>query len=263
LVPVPPEVLLLPEPVEPVAPDEEPEPPRPPLEGEVVDEEPALPPVVEDEPPAPAALPDLLKWESHSEREICPSPFVSTDEKLGAAPDMPLAPLVLEPEPSVLPEPVVLLPEPVVALPEPVVLLPEPVVALPDPVVLLPEPVVAAGEEELDPLAPVEPVEPALPLVCAQADVATNAAATAALMSFNVMGVSCGGWYRAPPSANAVPAPARLAPRSPASPRVPEGRNLPCRGSSFNRQRPAMASTACTSSAGSAWWTMCPAPGAT
>ena len=35
-------------------------------------------------PPAPLEL-DLLKYASHSEREICPSLFVSTDAKLGVA----------------------------------------------------------------------------------------------------------------------------------------------------------------------------------
>ena len=53
--------------------------------------------VLEPVAPVPALEPDLLKWASHSEREIWPSLFVSTDEKLGAAelealpePDMPL-----------------------------------------------------------------------------------------------------------------------------------------------------------------------------
>jgi hypothetical protein len=34
-------------------------------------------------PAAPLELEDLLKWASHSAREICPSLFVSTSEKLG------------------------------------------------------------------------------------------------------------------------------------------------------------------------------------
>ena len=66
-------------------------------------------PVVLEVPVAPVAPdPDLLKWASHSEREIWPSLLVSTDEKVGAAmlelaplddiPDEPLAPLELEPE---------------------------------------------------------------------------------------------------------------------------------------------------------------------
>ena len=45
--------------------------------GEVVDELPELPPLA-----APEL--DLLKWASHSERDTCPSLFVSTDEKLGS-----------------------------------------------------------------------------------------------------------------------------------------------------------------------------------
>ena len=54
--------------------------------------------------PVPALEPDLLKCASHSEREICPSLLVSTDEKLGLdelllEPDMPLdEPDVLDPE---------------------------------------------------------------------------------------------------------------------------------------------------------------------
>lgn len=60
-----------------------------------------------------APEPDLLKWASHSEREISPSLLVSTDEKVGAAvlelvlpDDIPDEPL--EPEPDA--EGVVLLP---------------------------------------------------------------------------------------------------------------------------------------------------------
>jgi hypothetical protein len=41
-------------------------------------------------PPDAAPAPDFLKCASHSSREICPSPFLSTDEKLGV---WPLAPL--------------------------------------------------------------------------------------------------------------------------------------------------------------------------
>jgi hypothetical protein len=64
--------------------------------GEVVDElepppieplelPPEVLPLVPDEPVPPLELeePDLLKWASHSAREIWPSPLVSTDEKLG------------------------------------------------------------------------------------------------------------------------------------------------------------------------------------
>ena len=75
--------------------------------GDVVLDE--LPPgeVLELEPVLllpPAAAPDLLKWASHSEREICPSLFLSTAVKLGVealdeppADDMPEEPLELLP----------------------------------------------------------------------------------------------------------------------------------------------------------------------
>jgi hypothetical protein len=53
-------------------------------------------------PPLAAPLPDLLKWASHSAREIVPSLLVSTDEKVGGVvlalpdePDMPEEPLEL------------------------------------------------------------------------------------------------------------------------------------------------------------------------
>ena len=42
-----------------------------------------LPLVPELVPPLEELEPDLLKWASHSEREIWPSLLVSTDEKLG------------------------------------------------------------------------------------------------------------------------------------------------------------------------------------
>ena len=45
------------------------------LAGELLELEPVL--------LLPPAAPDLLKWASHSAREICPSLFVSTDVKLG------------------------------------------------------------------------------------------------------------------------------------------------------------------------------------
>ena len=49
-------------------------------------------------PVAPLELdPDLLKWASHSEREIWPSLLVSTAEKVGSA-MLELAPLELEPD---------------------------------------------------------------------------------------------------------------------------------------------------------------------
>jgi hypothetical protein len=55
-------------------------PPEAPLLGEVLGEVVLLP-----EPVAPELEPDLLKYASHSEREIWPSLLVSTDEKVGAA----------------------------------------------------------------------------------------------------------------------------------------------------------------------------------
>ena len=45
-----------------------------------VEELPLMPELV---PPLEELEPDLLKWASHSEREIWPSLLVSTDEKLG------------------------------------------------------------------------------------------------------------------------------------------------------------------------------------
>lgn len=143
------------------------------LLGEVVllDEEPA--PVLPDEPPLELE-PDLLKYASHSVFDTCPSLFVSTAEKLGAEA------LALEPDVP-LPEdelPVSDEDEPELELGE---LDEDELGELEEPE----DPVVALGEDELDPLAPVEPL--LLPLVCAHAVVATKAAATAALISFNVM----------------------------------------------------------------------------
>jgi hypothetical protein len=86
--------------------------PMPPLEpvlgevgdfGSVLGEVLVLPLVL----PVPAPELDLLKWASHSAREICPSLLVSTDEKVGAVvlvlplPDRP--PLELLDEPPVVP----------------------------------------------------------------------------------------------------------------------------------------------------------------
>lgn len=53
--------------------------------GDVVLDELLLGELLEPEPVLllPPAAPDLSKWASHSAREICPSPFVSTDVKLG------------------------------------------------------------------------------------------------------------------------------------------------------------------------------------
>jgi hypothetical protein len=70
-------VVELPDPPLPAEPDE-PEPVAPlpaPVLGEVVE----LPEL--ELPLAPG--PDLLKWASHSEREIWPSLFLSTDENVG------------------------------------------------------------------------------------------------------------------------------------------------------------------------------------
>ena len=127
-----------------------------PLLGEVV----TLPLV----PPAPLEL-DLLKCASHSEREIWPSLFVSTDEKLGM--DV-LALAALPPE----------------ALDDALGRLDEPLEELPE----------AAGEDE------VEGEELLVPLpddeLCAAAtpDSANSAAAVATLTNFrfNMRGISLG-----------------------------------------------------------------------
>jgi hypothetical protein len=151
------------------------------LLGEVVlDDDPPVLPVLPAEEPPLELEPDLLKYDSHSVFDTWPSLLVSTAEKLGAEalelePDMPLpedepdAPelelgeLVDEDELGELEEPDE-----------------DELGELEDP-----DPVVALGDELLEPLAPVEPL--LLPLVCAHAVVATNAAATAALISFNVI----------------------------------------------------------------------------
>jgi hypothetical protein len=90
-------VVELPDPVAP------PEAPLPGVLGVVVLLPEPVAPELELLPLAPE--PDLLKWASHSEREICPSLLVSTDEKVGAdmlelAPldDIPDEPLELEPD---------------------------------------------------------------------------------------------------------------------------------------------------------------------
>lgn len=125
--------------------------------------------------PAPVLEPDLLKCASHSAREIWPSLFVSTDEKLGleelellAPPDKP----PLEPDAALPPE---------VDAPDDGVLLElEP---------LAPE---AAGDDDLS--APPEVLDEEL---CASAtpDSANNAAAVAALrtLSFNIGDTSLQG----------------------------------------------------------------------
>ena len=64
-----------------------------------------VPPVLGDVVLAPEGLvpplelePGLLKWASHSWREIWPSPFLSTDEKLGWEPLLEALPLEVEGE---------------------------------------------------------------------------------------------------------------------------------------------------------------------
>lgn len=54
--------------------------------------------------PVPAPEPDLLKWASHSEREIWPSLLVSTAEKLGAELDAPAAALPPADDPLDMPD---------------------------------------------------------------------------------------------------------------------------------------------------------------
>jgi hypothetical protein len=160
--PAPVEPLELPEPMLPLL---EPEPPvlLPGVVGEVGD-------VVELLLPVPALEPDLLKCASHSEREIWPSLFASTDEKLGLdelllEPDMPLdEPLLLEPPEAALPD--------------------EDLSAEPDE--LLPD---AAGEDDEEPLLPdAEGVDDDELCATATLDSANSAAAVAALrtLSFSI-----------------------------------------------------------------------------
>lgn len=75
------------EPVLPLAPPLLPE-PMPLLLGLVVLLEPVAPPL-DELPLAPLELEPDLKWASHSERDTCPSPLVSTVVKLGAELDAP------------------------------------------------------------------------------------------------------------------------------------------------------------------------------
>jgi hypothetical protein len=125
-------------------------------------------------PLAPAPEPDLLKYASHSEREIWPSLFVSTDEKLG---DEELE--LLEPPDSPPLDPDAALP-PEDEAPE------DGVVELAP---LEPE---AAGDDDVS--APPEVLDEEL---CASAtpDSANNAAAVAALrtLSFNIGDTSLQG----------------------------------------------------------------------
>ena len=148
--------------LEPLEPPELPEPMPLPLlgVGELLGDVLELPPLLPLVPPA-APEPDLLKCASHSEREIWPSLFVSTDEKLGAEL---LLELPLEPPDVALP--------PEAALP-PLDAPDEPLDV--DPPELEPE---AAGED--DDLSLLVPLEEEL---CARAtlDSANSAAAVAAL----------------------------------------------------------------------------------
>jgi hypothetical protein len=194
------------------------------LLGEVVlDDDPPVLPVLPAEEPPLELEPDLLKYDSHSVFDTCPSLFVSTAEKLGAEA------LELEPDMPPLPEDELLVSdedEPDAPELELGVLDEDELGELEDP-----DPVVAAGDEELEPLAPVEPL--LLPLVCAHAVVATKAAATAALISFNVIEASFEGMNNcAGTSANAVPG-AHAPQALPAA-----GTKLPTRGSSFNPGSP-------------------------
>jgi hypothetical protein len=143
-------------------------------------------------PPLAAPELDLLKCASHSEREICPSLLVSTDEKVGVdelllEPDMPLdEPEELEPPEAALPledlsdEPDVLLPEE--AGEDDDELLP---VALGEDE-LLPD---AAGEDDEEPLLPdADGVDEDELCATATLDSANSAAAVAALrtLSFSI-----------------------------------------------------------------------------
>ena len=114
-------------------------------------------------PVAPAPEPDLLKWASHSEREICPSLLVSTAEKLGAEVLAPALALPLAP--------------------------------LPDDALPLALGVLLAPDEPLAPDAAGELGLSALDELCAKAipDSANSAAAVAALSNFrfNIAGSPC------------------------------------------------------------------------
>jgi len=133
-----------------------------------------LPVLPAEEPPLELELD--LKWASHSVRETCPSPLVSTDEKLGA--DMPDVLLPLAPDELVSEEPELELEE-LGVLDEP------------DELGELDDPLVALGLEDELPLAPE--LLDLSPAAQAWAAKPTNAAVTAALMSFNVIYVSLRG----------------------------------------------------------------------
>jgi hypothetical protein len=184
-------VLELPEP--PVElPLELPEPMLPLLEPAplVLGEVGALGDVVELLPPLAAPLPlapepDLLKCASHSARDIWPSLFLSTEEKLGVEvllePDAPLEPLVPEPPEAALPDDLEVSDEPDELLPDAAGEDAEP----DEPDELLPE-AAGADEEPLPDAAGVDEDEE----LCATAtlDSANSAAAVAALrtLSFNM-----------------------------------------------------------------------------
>jgi hypothetical protein len=181
-------VLELPEP--PVElPLELPEPMLPLLEPAplVLGEVGALGDVVELLPPLAAPLPlapepDLLKCASHSARDIWPSLFLSTEEKLGVEVLLePDAPLVLEPPEAALPDDLEVSDEPDELLPDAAGEDAEP----DEPDELLPE-AAGADEEPLPDAAGVDEDEE----LCATAtlDSANSAAAVAALriLSFNM-----------------------------------------------------------------------------
>ena len=173
-------------PLEPLEPMPLLEPELPALLGEVVE----LGDELELLPPLAAPELDLLKCASHSEREICPSLLVSTDEKVGVdelllEPDMPLdEPEELEPPEAALPledlsdEPDVLLPEEA-GEDDDDELLP---VALGEDE-LLPD---AAGEDDEEPLLPdADGVDEDELCATATLDSANSAAAVAALRTLS------------------------------------------------------------------------------
>lgn len=151
-------------------------------------------------PPEAAPEPDFPKCASHSWREIWPSPFLSTDEKLGVELEAPLdapgdedelddppAALGDEDELESPEEPVALGEEELEAPPELLVLgedeeLEAPPEALPEDLLS-----VALGLELLEPDAPV--LEPDEPVLCADATPASakSAAAVAVPTTFNNM----------------------------------------------------------------------------
>lgn len=140
--------------------------PEPEVPGELPDGEVELLPEPDeplDMPDDPVELePDFSKYCCHSERDTCPSPFLSTALKLGAEEEAPEAPLLLVPEDPVLADP----------------------------------PVEDDGEDEDDEADGLddEPLddEDLSPAPMAVVAKPKNAAVTAAVMSFNVMDeVSC------------------------------------------------------------------------